>query len=169
MQNNKNGQNWWMGVVTGIVIGIIIAIIINAFLFYTRSFIYTYCNTPPICTNVNYINDPGVALSLGYDIDDILYITVSDNEEIMEYKRPPLSNDCIPSSNNQTVVINNPQYCLFTDSNRNQFEAKNTHLGSSIYISGNINVLTGNNCIPITSEGVTAVNGTPVLKWDKNL
>ena len=164
----SDNTNKWLILFIGIIIGIIVAIIINSFLFYSRSFIYTYCNTPPICTNVDYINNPGVALSDGFDINDILFLTNNGDEQIMEYKRPPISNDCIPSSNNQTIAINNPQYCLFTDSSGNNVEAKNTHLGSSIYISGNINVLTSNNCKPITSEGETIVDGIPVLKWDSS-
>lgn len=159
-------ENRWLSVVVGIIIGIIITLLIVAFLYYTRSFVFVYCNTPPICTDVDYINDPGDAISEDFEVDDILSISNNEGIDIMEYKRPPLSNDCVPTSSVQTVVINNPQYCLFTDVTGNQMEIKNTYFGSSIYSNDGIKVLTNNNCIPLTSEGADVISGKILLKWD---
>ena len=152
----------------GLLAGIIITLIIVLILYVTQLFIFANCNVAtPTCRRGDYILNPSTALDEGYQLDQILF---QNSEGEILYKRPPAVSGCIPNADNQTVTIKNPQYCIFTTTDANQYEAKNTFFESPVYnfTTSNgtpVEVLSSGNCNPEISQPSIVTSGIPELKW----
>ena len=157
--------------VAGMLVGGIIVFIIFWLLYLTRSFVFITCPyQTETCQPSNYIQNPGTAIGRGADINNILFI--SGETPTMTYKQVPNSK-CNPSSTDQAVIMNYPQYCSFVSNDGNTYEGKNLRFNSATYsyIDKNgkliyVVVDQGGQCKPISSTGNTVISGTPVLKWD---
>ena len=159
--------------VVGIFVGLLLMIILLWISYASRIFVFT--TTPrdyPECRSSQYFNNPSNAINDGFQVSQILAIN-SNNQ--MEYRRVPKSL-CVPGDN-QTVIINNPQYCLFTATKNGEeftFEAKNPLFELPFYVSTStidgdlIEVTTEGDCNPQfnTHPEIIVTSGIPLLQWD---
>jgi hypothetical protein len=146
--------------IIGLLIGMIVMLAIFWFLYYSRALIFSTCPLQtPFCVQNDYVNNPGEALTQGAVLDDILSI----KDGVMYYKRVQANSSCVPQSN-QTIAIENPQYCQFSNGTVTATWMQDEP-GSSVYSNGmGMSVSTSGNCIPLPGEIWTT--GTPSLKWD---
>lgn len=160
--------------IVGLIIGAVIILFIIWILYISRAFVFSNCNIQyPICTENDYYEDPSGAILNGYNADDILFIAPdSSGIPTMTYERVPRVNTCTPSSVNQIVTVQYPQWCMFTDTANQTYQSENIAFDSPVYsykdsMNNTITVTTynGGQCKPKTSTGSVVVSGTPVLKW----
>lgn len=160
--------------VVGILIGVAIGLFIVWLLYITRAFVFSTCAVQyPVCSAQDYYENPGDAILNGSNIDNILFITPSSsNVDTMVYLRQPKVNTCTPSSANQTVVVQYPQWCEFTDTASNKYQAENLSFNSSVYSYKDnlnntitVNTYNGGQCIPKSSTSSVVISGTPILRW----
>lgn len=151
----------------GLFFGFLIAVIITWIGYSTRTFVFTACAAEGVkCRFVNYFNNPGKAISEGYEADQIMYI--DDNGRLI-YKR--VTKDvCIPGSN-QEVPVPRPQYCSFEDEGGRKHTGKNDKFESPYYtlLGTNIGVTAGKNCVPESTDcnsRYEMVNGVPLVRWN---
>lgn len=151
--------------IVGFLLGMIVMLLIVWLAYSTRTAMFSYCpRNPPICRGNDYYNNPGEALTNGYDINRLLYI--NDKGE-MYYRRVTNAVGCIPDQG-QTIHIRYPQYCQFKDQNGSTVAGKSIYYGSNIYKLQNgtsTSVQTLQDCVPNDSETFYYA-GRPLLKWD---
>jgi hypothetical protein len=158
----------WIAFVVGFLIGLVFMILLTWILYVTRSYIYSNCpDTQRTCRGDDYYADPGVALSNGAVLDEILMI---NDQEKMYYKRYPRTGTCTPG-NNQVVQIQQPEFCTFTLTSGQELVGENQFFGSNIYTVFNgtevITVKTTNSCRPDSSIPPDLINrGVPLLAWN---
>lgn len=160
---NKRQPFSWISFFIGLLVGMIIILVIIWITYATKTFLFSYCaGNPTFCKGDDYYNDPGDALTQGAQLDDILFL--NDINE-MFYRRLPRNSSCAPT-NDQTVVIDNPQYCNFTGPS-GTVEGKSLQFNTPIYRLPNGSTITSDgNCVPSGGSGFTS--GVPELKWDPN-
>lgn len=144
----------------GFLLGLLMMLILFWFLYYSRSLIFATCPLQtPFCVQNDYVNDPGQALTQGAVLDQILSV----KEGVMFYKRVQSNSACVPQVN-QTIPIQNPQYCQFSNSLTSEIW-RQEEPGGSVYSSNSgVTITTSENCVPLSGQVWTA--GVPVLKWD---
>lgn len=155
----------------GIFIGFFLAILIVGIGYQTRIFLFTGCPRQEVrCRPSNYFKDPGDALKNGSNINSILF--QNTDSEIIYHQVP--KDPCRPGPE-QDVVMDYPQYCVFTDNHGHNYEAKNTTFQSPYYtttskVNGSyVDIVSGKQCKPQNNDGnLILVKGTPELKWDSN-
>ncbi len=160
----------WDGVsfIVGILLGMVIMLIVVWISWSTRTFIFTVCprSSSPICRGLDYVNLPGVALSAGVPLEQILFL----EKDWLYYKRVPKIPNCVPMPATQTVKVRYPQYCSFTDENGNEFEGKQVQPGAPVYQGQigdvKVDIMTKINCVPERSSPISIKSGRPLLKWD---
>lgn len=146
--------------IIGFLIGLIVMLALFWFFYFARVLIFATCPLQtPFCTQKDYVNDPGQALTQGAVLDDILF--VQDNE--LFYKRVQANSACVPQDN-QTIPIQYPEYCEFSNGGMSEVWRQETPNGS-VYSNGRgRTVTTSGNCMPIAGQPFTT--GVPVVKWD---
>jgi hypothetical protein len=143
--------------INAFLLGLIVMFVLLYLLFYTKTFIYTYCaNTQRLCYKNDYLNDPTQALEQGYSLDSILYI----QNDKMFYHRPHVTN-CSPDGS--IIQIQNPQQCLFSSSNGNVAGHSLQFNSTSYLLSNGITLTDVNGCIP--KDNTTYTDGIPILAW----
>lgn len=151
--------------IIGVLLGLILMLVLIWVAYFTRSFIFTYCQSScPTCAGASYYNNPGDALANNTPLNEILFV---DNGKML-YKRIPKTKECTPD-HGQTVHMTYPQYCTFSGSGVSG-TWKQTAFNSNIYkpIDGTIGptITTSGDCIP--APGMPVDKGVPILRWDVN-
>ncbi len=137
----------------GLVIGVVITVIIVWAAYATRSSIFFYCpRRINGCLANDYISDVDEALSLGYKIDDILFI----EDGKLYFRRPLRSSLCIPQ--NPNIVIEYPKYCV-VESGCGDTVYTNNGEGEEYHNSSGDKVILGANC------SSTRYSSYPLVKW----
>lgn len=153
----------------GLFLGMLIMLILVWFAYFGRVFLFSTCPIQiPYCVQNDYINNPGSAITQGYQADDILFINASVTPNTLLYKRPKSNNNCSPQSN-QSVVIKYPQYCQMTNNVGATSIWKQTEIDSNIYRLANApsdSITTDGNCVPVEDNPVNLVSGVPLPRWD---
>jgi hypothetical protein len=157
--------SWPIGLI-GLILGMLIVILFVWIFYVTRTFIFSYCaGTQPPCFAEDYYANPGEAIANGAKLEDILFI----KDDQLLYKRVP-KRACVPGDN-QTVVIENPEYCIFHGADNIDYTVKSQALNASDYMFRNmsgvdISVNTSGDCIPRTSTNSFVTRGTVSTRWD---
>jgi len=111
-------------------------------------------------------NDPGVAVTEGYPISQILF---QDEEMRMYHKRIAKPGKTCTLTSNQTVMMPHPQICQFTIGDE-LIEGKQVSLGSSIYKANyhgrEITISTRAHCFDPSSKQVQVDRGVGILRWE---
>jgi hypothetical protein len=172
----------WFSFSIGILVGVIIAIIIVWILYAAKAPPFSYCPSGQRqCVSSDYIYDPSVALSNGYNVNEILFIVNVDpapppgsnlSPTKMIYKRPLRNSNCVPGTD-QIVPINQPEFCQFENESGGQYTGQTFLFGSKSYsIEGSATsaiVNTTSNCNVSSFSGfppgIVINRGTPILNW----
>jgi len=158
----------WVSLLIGILIGMAIMLFIVWILFMLQVSVFNgTVNQTPACATSDYYQQPGTAILNGFTVSDILSLNSSGQ---LLYQRVPSNTMCRPGVN-QSVVIQQPQYCSFTLEDGTKVEGKNFTFGGNRYEATLANgqavqITTSINCQPTNSVGANVVSGVPELKWD---
>lgn len=161
----QNSWNW-LSFFIGFLVGIIILSLLVWIFYITRTLFFSHCATQQrICVSSDYYNNPGVALDEGANLEDILFV----QGDKLVYKRYQKNSTCTPSID-QEITIRRPQQCAFITSS-GTYNGSNYSFGSERYSftasSGEkINVVSSDNCVPISSTGNVVKSGTPLAVWN---
>ena len=163
-----------ISLVIGLIIGMIIMLIIVWLIAASNSFIFSHCpSTFVSCVGTDYFQNPGDAIAEGASASNILFI----QNGVLYYKRVPDNTNCVPNSETQTVPIPFPEYCSFDVTSGlysgNSYTGKNSAFNSPKYSfslpdGSLVTVLSGKNCVPITSSPAIVTAGTPVAQWNSS-
>lgn len=152
--------------IIGILVGLIIMLVVMWLLYSSRSLMFTFCpRNTPVCRSSDYYNDPGDAIAVGADPDDILS---KDDQGKVFYHRVLRNSGCRPD-HGQTIYIANPQTCTFTTELGSTFDATSISFNIPQYMNDEYSITTDNDCNVVSSTGPeTIVSGETSLTWDPN-
>jgi hypothetical protein len=172
----------WFSFSIGILVGIVITVIIVWILYATRVLFFSNCpSAQRQCVASDYFNDPAVALSNGFNVNEILFLEDvipppppgSNLSTVrMVYKRPVRTSNCTPGTD-QIVPITQPQFCQFQNESGGKYTGQNFSFGSKHYaIEGSatsavVNTTLNCNVSSFTGfpSGIVIESGTPILNW----
>lgn len=151
--------------IVGVVLGMFMMLLIIWIVYYTRSFVFTYCPiTARVCGAADYYTNPQDALEAKMGLTGGQILWVKDGK--LYYNKVVKHTDCVPG-NDKVTYISYPQYCEFTTADGDTVLYKDTHYKSNIYQPAAYNtgptITTSGDCHPIPG---TFESGRPIAQWD---